>query len=76
MGQEVSISNKITELENKRVIREFRLIFAISSAVLNVSYIVITFIQMYTINPSAPLFLGTGILLILASYLVYNRLKE
>ncbi len=57
-------------------IREFRRIFTISSGVLIIPYLVVTFIQIDEAGLLALLFLGTGIIFILASYLVYNRLKE
>ena len=57
-------------------IREFRLIFSISSALLIIPFLIVTFIQMDEAGLFALLFLGTGIILILASYLIYNRQKE
>ncbi|MHA1199786.1 MAG: hypothetical protein ACTSQF_10700 [Candidatus Heimdallarchaeaceae archaeon] len=57
-------------------IREFKLIFSIGAGILIFPYLVLSFTQMDVAGPFALLFLGTGIILILASYLVYNRQRE
>ncbi|MFW9852369.1 MAG: zinc ribbon domain-containing protein [Candidatus Thorarchaeota archaeon] len=57
-------------------IREFQIIFNVAWGILLIPYIAITFVKQEEAGLLALLFLVTGALLILASYLIYNRKKE
>ncbi len=54
-------------------VREFRIIFSVASGLILIPYLVITFIQQEEAGLLALLFLVTGIIFILTSYMVYNR---
>ena len=57
-------------------IREFLIIFSVTSGLLLIPYIIISFIKEEEAGYYALIFLATGILMLLASYLVYIRKKE